>query len=784
MHKNLLVLIFFILSLSPAFAQQQEVYKKISIDPKTTSFEALAPLGIDLQEAYRTAEGTFVLELSTSDLEKLQEAGISYQVLVEDLESYYASRFASQSELPVLRNPADEFPVPQNWEYGTMGGMYTYSQVLAKLDFMAEQWPDLITVKQPINDELLSHNGNPVWYVKISDNPNENEDEPEVLYTGVIHAREGIGVQQMMYYMLYLLENYETNPLVKNLVDNREMYFVPIINPDGYLYNEQISPNGGGMWRKNRRNNGGSMGVDLNRNYGYMWGLDNSGSSPDPTDETYRGPSAFSEPETQNMKQFVEENEFVIALNYHSYSNLLLYPWGFSDEPCPDDAIFYAHATMMTRDNHYTYGAGSTTIYPTNGGSDDWMYGETENKNVVFAYTPEVGNDNDGFWPSVSRIIPLCQENMIQNIYAAWLAGSYGKLAETAPTVIGTTESYITFDLTRLGFGETDGWKVSLTPLDDQIVAVGDTLAFGSINMLETLSDSIFIQLQSGIQSGDEFRFLLTLDDGEFIISDTITKMFGTTTVVFEDDGNDFENWTSSKWNVTQTNFHSPTGSITDSPSGDYQNNENNTITLDQPVEIPTTSLATLSFWTKWEIEAGYDYVQLQLRQDGAGAWIPLEGRLTKPGNSNQLPDQPLYDGNSDWVREEVDLTAFAGSSIQLRFVLHSDSYVVGDGYYFDDMEISVLDIETSLGESKTAMHDFVVYPNPANNTIHLRFTEPISTAVEAIITDQQGRMVERIQIATHSQNVTADISALAPGMYFVRLSNSDAKSWQKLIVE
>ncbi len=784
MIKKLLVFITFTLSLSTVFAQQQEIYKKIRIDSKMTSIESLSPLGIDLQEAYRTAEGTFVLELSSTDLEKLQNAGIPYEVLVEDLESYYASRYAKQSDLPVFRNPADEFPVPENWEYGTMGGMYTYSQVLAKLDFMAEQWPDLITVKQPINDELLSHNGNPVWYVKISDNPNENEDEPEVLYTGVIHAREGIGVQQMMYYMLYLLENYETNPLVKNLVDNREMYFVPIINPDGYLYNEQTAPNGGGMWRKNRRNNGSSYGVDLNRNYGYMWGLDNNGSSPTPSDETYRGPSAFSEPETQNMKQIVEEHEFVIALNYHSFSNLLLYPWGFSDDPCPDDAIFSAHASLMTRDNRYTFGPGSTTIYPTNGGSDDWMYGETENKNVVFAYTPEVGNDNDGFWPSVNRIIPLCQENMIQNIYAAWLAGSYGKVTETGPTVIGTTESYITFDLTRLGFGETTGWKVSLTPLDDQIVAVGDTLTFGSLDMLETVSDSIMVQLRSDIQSGDEFRFLLTLDDGGFVTSDTITKMFGTTTVVFEDDCDNFDNWTSSKWNVTQNNFHSPTGSITDSPNGDYQNNENNTITLAQPIEIPTTSLATLSFWTKWEIEAGYDYVQLQLRQDGAGAWIPLEGRLTKPGNSNQLPGQPLYDGNSNWVREEVDLTDFAGSSVQLRFVLHSDSYVVGDGYYFDDLQLTVLDIETSLGESSALSKDFLVYPNPASSTIHLHFAEPASTDTEAIITDQQGRMVKRISIAAQSQNVSADIATLAPGIYFVRLGNGDGKNWQKLIVE
>jgi murein tripeptide amidase MpaA len=97
-----------------------------------------------------------------------------------------------------------------------------------------------------------------------------------------------------MYYMWYLLENYGTDPEATYLVDNREMYFVPCFNPDGYEYNRQTDPNGGGMWRKNRRNNGGSYGVDLNRNFGYMWGYDDLGSSPIPSSETYRGPSAFS----------------------------------------------------------------------------------------------------------------------------------------------------------------------------------------------------------------------------------------------------------------------------------------------------------------------------------------------------------------------------------------------------------------------------------------------------------------------------------------------------------
>ena len=123
--------------------------------------------------------------------------------------------------------------------------------------------------------------------MKISDNPNTDEPEPEVLYTALHHAREPESLSQLIYYMWYVLENYATDPEVQALVDNTEMYFAPCINPDGYLYNEQTDPNGGGLWRKNRRDNlDGEFGVDLNRNYDFSWGYDDTGSDMRETEIT------------------------------------------------------------------------------------------------------------------------------------------------------------------------------------------------------------------------------------------------------------------------------------------------------------------------------------------------------------------------------------------------------------------------------------------------------------------------------------------------------------------
>ena len=102
----------------------------------------------------------------------------------------------------------------------------------------------------------------------------------EVRLDSLHHSREPQGMQSSLWFLLYMLEEYGNDPLATYLVNEREIYFVPCVNPDGYEYNRQIAPGGGGLWRKNRRDNGNSTGVDLNRNYPFQWGFDNSGSSP------------------------------------------------------------------------------------------------------------------------------------------------------------------------------------------------------------------------------------------------------------------------------------------------------------------------------------------------------------------------------------------------------------------------------------------------------------------------------------------------------------------------
>ena len=367
----------------------------------------LARLGIAADEGYFKKGEYLHTVLSSGELKKVKEAGFPVEMIREDYTGYIETRNKSlEKEIKEINLHKQEkkkstevidYPVPQNFGLGSMGGYYTLQEVLNVLDSMHLKYPNLVSQKLQAGGQT-SIEGRPLYYVKISQHPDQVLPLPKVFYNALIHAREPEGMEQLIFYMWYLLENYNTNEEVTYLVNNLEMYFLPVVNPDGYEYNHTIAPSGGGMWRKNRKDNGdGSYGVDLNRNFGYEWGYDDIGSSPTPSDETYRGTGPFSEPETQSMRDISEQVTFSEALNYHTYSDLFLYPWSYITQDSPDSTTFWNFSRLMTTQNRYTTGVPGAVLYNTNGDANDWMYGEQTAKPKVFAYTPETGTDADGF---------------------------------------------------------------------------------------------------------------------------------------------------------------------------------------------------------------------------------------------------------------------------------------------------------------------------------------------------------------------------------------------------
>ncbi|UCH09787.1 MAG: T9SS type A sorting domain-containing protein [Fidelibacterota bacterium] len=372
--------------------------------------------------------------LDTREMEALDKTSLSFEIIIDDVAAYYHEYVRiPDAELESLEMEMKAIYDISGFEFGSMGGYYTFDEVIMELDSMRLLYPDLISTKQSIG---LSIDGLDIWAVKISDNPDNDEDEPEVLYTALHHAREPQSMATAVYFMYYLLENYGINPFVTFIVDNRELYFVPVLNPDGYVYNEQTNPNGGGMLRKNKRDNNANGvfeesfdGVNLCRNYGYQWGYDDLGSSPNPSSGNYRGAGPFSEPETQAIRDFCIARNFQLALNYHTPWRHLFVPWGYIyDDLTPDSTTFTSLAENITRYNQYSWSASTRSgsiAGVVNGYSDDWMYGEQALKNKIFAMTLEVGISNDSFiyWPPQDQIYPLAQENVYSSLILAFGPG-------------------------------------------------------------------------------------------------------------------------------------------------------------------------------------------------------------------------------------------------------------------------------------------------------------------------------------------------------------------------
>lgn len=752
-----------ILTLSFLSAQD---YSRVRIFVTDQDIPQLQSLGINLDHVEYRRNAYIQADLSIYEIQKLDQAGYSYQITIQDVKAFYRNQiqsFPTKTGAFPCENTGNgtEAPTPNNFALGSMGGYLTYAEFLANLDSMASKYPNLITAKAPIST-FLTEESRPIYHCIISDNPGTSEGESQVLYTAIHHAREPASLSQIIYYMWYLLENYATDAEVQYLVDNNELHFVPMINPDGYIYNETTDPNGGGMWRKNRRDNGGNVyGVDLNRNYSYQWGV--SGTSTNPNDDTFCGPSAFSEPETQAIKWLCENNNFTFAFNAHTHGDLLLFPFGYaSNDFAADHDYFQGIGDHMVQHNGYV-NQKSSELYPAAGDSDDWMYdGDLGTKPKIFAFTPEIGPDGFGFWPPSTEIDGICKANIFQNMRLAHMPLVYGVVEDKEPQILSSSSDYFRFELTR--FGQTAGdFTVSITPISG-IQSVGSPKVISGMQILENRMDSISYTLSPSIQTNDEIKYVLNLDNGSLVFRDTLTKLYGNPTTILDDPGNDMVNWISSDWNTTTEDFVSPSSSITDSPNQNYTGFSDKEIVSAQPTDLSGVAMAYVSFYAKWEIEAGYDYVQFEVSSDNGTTWIPMCGNYTKLGTSNQQQDEPLYDGNqADWVLEEISLEDFLGDQIIFRFRLVSDIWVNGDGFYFDDFKVQTDGFNSIKEYSKI----FSIYPNPAGDQIFIK--NDYSESFKVQITDLKGKIVMNSELEkTNIQSI--NLSTLETGMYLLNI--------------
>ena len=741
---------------TPVFGQQKWQSATIYLEGK--SLQQLMATGIAFDHGHYHPGESFHGDFTEVELEKIRNAGFKVQ------KQAYAKLDPRSS--PNNCNPntlsAPEYTLPVNYPYGSMNGFPTLSEMYESLELMEALYPGLITVRQVIGN-FYTTEGRRIYYVKISDNPYADEDEPEVLYTALHNAREPPGMTQMLYFKWYLLENNHRNPQLKNLVNGRELYFIPCVNPDGYAYNESSNPTGGGYWRKNRNPNLDDIGTDLNRNYGYGWAFNNDGSSPVGTSDVYRGTGAFSEVETKAVKYFCEQHDISIALNYHSHGDLLIIPWGYLNQPTEDSLLYYSMAHQMTRFNQFKVGTSNETLnYSVNGVSDDWMYGERNAKRKILAFTPEIGY---AFWPNRKDILPINQSSQYMNFIAAWNAGSATMTTETGPVSLSGDTAYLELNITRTGLVQ-DSIHVSIGADKPGIRFIEPKTSI-LLQAGETYKGKFTYVIEQKISRGDSIQFNIEVNTGLFKEQVISQKIFlgGPN---WKEDFEKLTDWffKGTGWNLTNETYVSAPECITDSPLKPMDPNVLKIQQYSQGIDLTNVRYAYLRFKGKWQMDSENDFAQIKISTTG-GEFEPLCGYYTVNGTLSQAFDEPVYCGvQQDWITEYIDISKYSGRIIYLQLYMYSGANLEGnDGIYIDDVEIFTNIATQNLQEE---LWNDRVYPQPCDGYFTL-YTEEANTAEQNkfILTNAAG-VSHSIVPQQHDQFLKFNVSDHPTGVYYL----------------
>ena len=326
---------------------------------------------------------------------------------------------------------------------------FTYLEMTDLLHTLQENYSDIMLLESI----GTTYEGRNIWMVKLSDNVNEDEDEPGVLFMGAHHGNEKPSFEALIFFIQHMVVNYSKvntdddddgtmneDPIdgidndgdglvdedpsedkVRDAIDNTQIFLIPMVNPDGVEANSRknCAPNYGSFGLRKMIT---SYGVNLNRNYGYDWYL----YRVFPTKYhflmnaldfsfNYRGADPFSENETRAVKNFVMSHNISISLSYHSYSEVIFYPWMHTSKPAPDEDLFISIGENMSQINKYRLMIGENYIIPRYGGtlgtSENWLYGERG----ILSFTMELSKE---FAPSDSDIVHnVCLSHVGVNLY-------------------------------------------------------------------------------------------------------------------------------------------------------------------------------------------------------------------------------------------------------------------------------------------------------------------------------------------------------------------------------
>ncbi|MCB5271757.1 MAG: carboxypeptidase regulatory-like domain-containing protein [Candidatus Cloacimonetes bacterium] len=571
---------------------------------------------------------------------------------------------------------------------------YSLTEFQTFLQDMQDIYPNLCQLVQYGS----SIQNRPLYALKISDNVSVNEAEPEVKLIANIHGDEPIGYDMLIRTIELLLTDYGTSPRITDIVNNTELWFIPMMNPDGYANGVRYN----------------AAGVDLNRNFPMPTGITNPDGNPLAT-------------ENLAMIDFSHQHNFVCGINFHSGALVVNYPWDYTPVLTPDDALLidmsltYAqHNLPMYNSNEFAQGiTNGAAWYVITGSMQDWNYAFTSN----IEYTMELSNTK---WPNASTLNNYWANNQesilsfieyAQNGLKGTVTNASGNPIPATITVSGNAKTILNDpsvgDYHRLLLPGTYLVTASADSHIPQTVEItvpaqGHTiqnfalesasqLLLGGIvrdidgypvdNAQITLYTDPTVQTTTDINGqfilpstyeGDYQFQVSSAEHGIFQSSLQLRQENGTGMVIVLGEkifADDFENglgaWNAtSPWGIVQEGGNSV---LTDSPAGNYGNSINKSIRTADAIDLSNILKPLLSFRARWNLETGYDYVYVEASANGSN-WTEL---TSFTGQQNVYTQQVL------------SLDAFSGSNLYLRFRIRADQYQNADGIYIDDVAVS-----------------------------------------------------------------------------------------------
>lgn len=592
-----------------------------------------------------------------------------------------------------------------------LGGWYsdfkTWDQVNTRLHQIELFNPDVAT----IFTVGTTHEGRTIQGIRITA-PGDATNRRQVLWNGCQHAREWVAVMVPMYIIEEIVAGWNEDAEIQSLLETTEIIVVPIVNPDGYEYTYAVG--GDRFWRKNRRDNPDFCeGVDLNRNWGYDWNGGDS-TSTNMCSDVYVGPSAFSEPEVQAMRDLVNSLPNLVAhIDFHSYSQLVLEPWASSNNPPPRENIVKTLSGEISEEifsvhgETYVAGTGGDLLYLADGVFPDWT-----TSNGALSYTVELRPDGSpGFDLPPEEILPTCEENF---------AGAMAMFRFVNQLlVISLPNGPPVFALP----GDMVSISVVIEPIfDDQVNENSATLhvRYGNdgpfaIRALQHKSGTNYEAMLPvslcGLES--EYWFSVETENGEMYRypegNDTLKVGVATELYSWNMDSN--PGWTTLgqwEWGIPtgdggEFGYPDPSSGATGlqvygyNLQGDYQNNLQQKHLTTNVLDVAGTQGTKLQFSRYLNVEQPvYDHASIAIRADGGGNWITLwSNPATIEDNAWQ---QVVYD-----ISEVVQ----GAQTIQIRWTMgETDGAWRYSGWNIDDVQIMTT---SSSGISGDANCDGVV---------------------------------------------------------------------------